>query len=94
VFPFKVLFSGRYPKPLLNKGTFKFLVSLCSRDVILLLHNGYYKQIDGLAMGSPQAPLLANGWLSKFDHIIKGDARLFSMDDILREIDHRNANEK
>ena len=39
-------------------------------------------------MGSPPAPLLANGWLSKFVSAIKGDAKLFSryMDDIIRSI--------
>ena len=51
-------------------------------------HRGYYKQIDGLAMGSPPAPHLANGWLSQFDPIIKDDSKLFTryMDDILREM--------
>ena len=36
-------------------------------------------------MGSPPAPHLANGWLSKFDDIIKGDSQLYEryMDDIL-----------
>ena len=54
----------------------------------MLTHNGYYEQIDGLAMGSPVAPMLANGWMSKFDTTIKGDATLFSryMDDVLRDI--------
>ena len=54
----------------------------------MLTHDGYYRQIDGLAMGSPPAPLLENGWLSKFDPIIKEDA-IFSfryMDDIVRNI--------
>ena len=39
-------------------------------------------------MGSPPAPLLANGWLSTFDPKIKEDAKLYDryMDDILMEI--------
>ena len=39
-------------------------------------------------MGSPPAPHLANGWMSKFDAQIQGSAKLFTryMDDILREI--------
>ena len=43
--------------------------------------------IDGLAMGSPPAPMLANGWMSKYDKIIKGNAKIYSryMDDIFRE---------
>ena len=51
-------------------------------------NDGYFRQVDGLAMGSPPAPRLANGWLSRFDSVDKGDAKLYSryMDDILRDI--------
>jgi len=47
-------------------------------------------------MGSPPAPLLANGWLSKFDNAIKGDATLYSrcMDDVLRNIGKNNVDDK
>ena len=50
----------------------------------MLTNDGYYQQIDGLAMVSPPALMLANGWMSKFDEAIKGDADLFSrcMDDV------------
>ena len=49
-------------------------------------HDGYYIQKEGLAMGSSPAPFLANGWLSQFDDIIKGDSVLFFryMDDIFQ----------
>jgi len=48
----------------------------------------FFFQTDGLAIGSPPAPNLANGWLSKFDPHIRGEAKLYSryMDDILRNI--------
>ena len=54
----------------------------------MLTHDGFYKQVDGLAMGSPPAPHLANGWLSQFESTIKGNARIYDryMDDILRNI--------
>jgi len=47
-----------------------------------------FRQIDSLAMGSPPAPMLANGWLSEYDSTVKGDAMIYSryMDDILRDI--------
>ncbi|XP_057290128.1 uncharacterized protein LOC130612790 [Hydractinia symbiolongicarpus] len=92
----ELLFSDKYEQPPVDKETFKTLVSLCSRDVVLLSHDGYYKQIDGLAMGSPPAPLLANGWLSKFDSILKDDAVLYSrhMDDVLRNIERNRIDEK
>ena len=50
--------------------------------------DGYYRQVDGLAMGSQPAPLLANIWLSTFEPTISDDAKLFHryMDDILRTI--------
>ena len=66
-----LLYSGKYPKPPLDKQTFKDLVRLCTCDVLMKTHDGFYRQIDGLAMGSPPAPLLANGWLSKFELSIR-----------------------
>ena len=54
----------------------------------MLTNDGFYKQVEGLAMGSPPAPHLANGWLSQFESTIKGNARIYDryMDDILRNI--------
>ena len=39
-------------------------------------------------MGSPPAPLIANAWLSKYDPLIRDNAKLFAryMDDILRSM--------
>ena len=47
-------------------------------------------------MGSPPAPLLANGWMHKFDPIVKDDACLFAryMDDYLRNIKAESIDEK
>ena len=47
----------------------------------------YYVQTEGLAMGSPPAPHLANGWMSQFDAHIKGESNLYFryMDDILKK---------
>ena len=49
----------------------------------------------GLAMGSPPAPYIANGWLSKIDENEKGDA-IYSryMDDILMAIKEYRIDEK
>ena len=46
-------------------------------------------------MGSPPAPLLANGWMHKFDNIVKGEASLFAryMDDYLRDIKAESVND-
>ena len=84
----ELLYSGRYHKPPVDRQTFIELVSLCSCNVVLLTNDGFYRQVDGLAMGSPPAPQLANGWMSKFDERIKGNSTLYSryMDDIIRDI--------
>ena len=83
-----LLFRDSMQRPPVNKSTFIELAKIASCNVIMSTHNGFYKQTDGLAMGSPPAPHLANGWMSKFDPIIQGSAQLFTryMDDILREI--------
>ena len=54
----------------------------------MLTQDGYYRQVDGLAMGSAPAPHFANGWLSRFDSVIAGDAKIFAryMDDIIMNI--------
>ena len=83
-----LLYSGKHELPPVDKETFIKLLKLCACDVLMLTHDGFYRQTDGLAMGSPPAPPIANGWLSKYDPIIKGDAKLFAryMDDIIRTI--------
>ena len=92
----ELLYSGRYETPPISKDTFIELTTLCSCNVLLLTNDGYYRQSDGLAMGSPPAPNLANGWLSKFDTQIRDDATLYSryMDDILRNIKTNEITEK
>merc|ERR1712236_93031 len=72
---------------ILEKDTFTQLCKIASCEVVMLTHDGYYIQRDGLAMGSSPAPHLANGWLSQFEETIKGDSRLYDryMDDILKE---------
>ena len=72
----------------IDKETFITLAQIASCNVLMSTYDGYYTQLDGLAMGSPCAPLLANGWLNQFDQDIKGDAKLYFryMDDIFRNI--------
>ena len=84
----EMLYSGNHKLPPVDKDTFKELAQLCTCNVLMQTHDGLYRQTDGLAMGSPPAPLLANGWLSQFDPIIMDDAKLREryMDDILRSI--------
>ena len=92
----ELLFRDGMKKPPVSKSTFIELAKIASCNVIMQTHDGFYQQTDGLAMGSPPAPHLANGWMSKFDNEIRGDAKLFSryMDDILREIKKNEIDQK
>ena len=71
-----------------DKETFITLAELSCCNVVFSTHRGFYTQSDGLAMGSPPAPMLANGWLSQFDNLIKDNSRMCEryMDDILCDI--------
>ena len=71
-----------------DKETFIELAKIASCNVVMATHNGFYRQVDGLAMGSAPAPFLANGWLSQFDPKIRDEAKLYYryMDDIVREV--------
>ena len=83
-----LLYAGDLKTPPVDKETFVRLAELSSVNVIMSTHDGYYRQRDGLAMGSPSAPHLANVWLQKHEPIIKDDAKMYEryMDDILRSI--------
>ena len=62
----------------------------------MLTSDGFYRQVDGLAMGSPPVPQLANGWMSKYNQVVKGNANIYSqyMDDVMRDIDNNNVDQK
>ena len=48
-------YSGKYQLPPVSKDTFKKLLRISTCDVLMLTHGGYYRQNDGLTMGSPPA---------------------------------------
>ena len=52
------VFSG------MTKSVFKNLLSLCVKDGLFIFNNELFKQIDGVAMGSPLGPTFANIFLS------------------------------
>ena len=66
-----LLYSGKFidNEPPIDKSTFLKLANLCLKNVCLLTTDGYYKQSEGLAMGSPAAPMLANIWMAEFDDV-------------------------
>ena len=48
----------------LKKSEFKDLLSLATKESYFVFNNILYKQIDGVAMGSPLGPSLANAFLT------------------------------
>ena len=80
----------------IDKETFIVLAELACCNVIFSTHRGYVMQRDGLAMGSPPAPHLANGWLSTFDSTIQGNSCLYEryMDDILCDVKKNEVEER
>ena len=92
----ELLYSGEHNLPPVDKETFVTLAKISSCDVLMSTHNGYYRQIDGLAMGSPPAPHLANGWMSTHDSKIGEGAKIYAryMDDVIRDIKNNQIDEK
>ena len=92
------LYSGNpdIKSPPVDKETFITLTNLASKNVVMWTPDGYYRQKDGLAMGSQPAGLLANIWLSQFEPVIKDSAKIFEryVDDIIRSINRNNIAEK
>ena len=51
----------------LNKSEFKELLSLATKESYFIFNELLYKQIDGVAMGSPLGPTLANAFLCFYE---------------------------
>ena len=57
------LFSENETVQNLNRDQFKCLLTLATKESYLLFNGKLYQQVDGLAMGSPLGPTLANIFL-------------------------------
>ena len=55
-----------FKKSKITKEVFKNILKTCSQS-IFRFNNQVFKQVDGLSMGSPLAPLLANWFVSKLE---------------------------
>ena len=51
----------------LSKIEFKELLSLARKESYFIFNRQLYKQVDGVAMGSPLGPTLANAFLVHFE---------------------------
>ena len=52
-----------------TKTDFHELLTVTLSESLILFNNEYYKQIDGVAMGSPLGPTFANIFLSYYEQI-------------------------
>ena len=59
----KTLFKETRRVAGMNKREFRSLMELATKDMVFLFNSGYYQQIEGVAMGSPLGPILANIFL-------------------------------
>ncbi|XP_042892250.1 uncharacterized protein LOC122266530, partial [Penaeus japonicus] len=53
----------------INKRQFKNLLDIATKDILFMFNDQTFKQIDGVAMGSPLGPTLANISMSHFEEI-------------------------
>ena len=53
----------------LTRSEFKKLLEFATKDALILFNGKYYEQIDGVAMGSPLGPTLANVFLCHWEEI-------------------------
>ena len=57
------LFSSKMYRGKLSKGELYYLLKLATSESSFIFDNILYKQIHGVAMGSPLGPTLANAFL-------------------------------
>ena len=65
----KKLFGRKHKFKGFNKSEFRSLLQFAVKDNLILFNGKYYIQIDGVAMGSPLGPTLANIFLCHWEEI-------------------------
>lgn len=61
------LYVNHSPNPAFDRDTFSTLLKLATLDTFFLCNNAIYEQVDGVAMGSPLGPTLANIFLNHIE---------------------------
>ena len=63
----KYLYDGRNKVNGLSKIQFKKLLEMSTKETHFMFNGNVYDQVDGVAMGSPLAPVLANLFMRHFE---------------------------
>ena len=61
------LYSDNENPPNIPKHNFRNLLNIATKETFFMSNNKYYKQVDGIAMGSPLGPALANIFVGSFE---------------------------
>ena len=62
------LYSDNENPPNIPKHNFRNLLNIATKETFFMFNNKYYKQVDGVAMGSPLGPALANIFMCSFEN--------------------------
>ena len=61
------LYNDNENPPNIPKHDFCNILNVVTNESFFMFNNKYYKQVDGVAMGSPLSPVLANFFMCSFE---------------------------
>ena len=61
------LYNDNENPPNIQKYDFRYLLNIATKESFFMFNNKSYKQVDGVAMGSPLGPALANIFMCSFE---------------------------
>ena len=62
------LYNNNENNPKISKDVFRNLLKVATKESFFMFNNKFYRQIDGVAMGSPLGPALANIFMCSFEN--------------------------